>query len=1352
MRRVFRWIVRILLGFAALTALIVAGVFVGLNTGAGRALVERMTPRLTGGTVRIEGLAGRFPNALRAQRILLVDGGGTWLEVDGAALDWAPTAVVQRRVVIDSLTADKLTMTRPPQPSASPAPAKPGGPIPDLPVDVIAKSVRIATLSVGPGIAGTPVTASIVAQGHLDRAASAGAVSLNVRTLGAAGNEYRLEVSADQARLDGSAVVRETEQPLVASLAGAAGIGLLRGDVHANGAWDAVAVALAADAGPARVTANGTIDVPRRGGDLAVVMTAPALRPMANVSWNGLTLHAQARGTLTQPALTGKLDVEGIEAGGAAVQHATATLTSDADRTHLDSTIVGLRLPEPAASLLSDAPVAMTADARLSDPARPLTFSVRHPRISIAGDARLQAAGGQPVAATATITLPDLEPFSTVAGTALAGHATVSVDAQQDEAGADRVRASSNLGLTQGPGPSAALIGDDAHLSVAVNLAGRDVTVSEIAIEGRALAVAGSGALHDGAVSSKWQIDLPNLSAVTSTLLGSITARGQVSGKLDALSLAAKLDGAIGTSAIKPSRFNATVDATGLPSAPTGSITANGDLLGAPLDVAAALSRDTDGRGHLKVKQANWKSIAASGALALPPGATIPLGQMTASIGRLADLTPLTGAAVGGAVSASIQSKPDRAHLSMTARELAIPATVTIGTAALVADVTGPTDNPAIDARLDVTGIAARSVGPGMVHVVAKGQKTALDIRGTADAGLNGGQARVSASSVLDAVNRVATIGSVDASWQGVQLRTVGPARVAFASGVSVDHLRVASGGATLDVKGRVSPELDATIVADGLTPALVTPFMPAAATIDGTLQLNARLTGAAATPSGTARLSLTGLHARRGPASALPPANASSDITLNGRAAEIRARLDVGPSTRVAALGQLPLAGGGPINVGVTGTINVGLANPILAADGREAHGIISLDSRVTGSAAHPIATGSVSIRGGEFQDVVQGVRLSNVTGVILGQGEMVRIQDLTAQAGPGRVAINGTVGTGAGIPIDIRLTAKNARPLAGDLVTADLDADLSLRGAVDSGLNAAGRVTIDRADIRIPERLPPSVAVLNVRRPGQAPPPASTPAPPAAPIGLDLTVTAPGRIFVRGRGVDAELGGSLHLGGTVAAPIPTGGFTLRRGVVSLAGQTLTFNKGQVGFNSGNLSDPSLDFAATAVSGGITATLGITGTAKEPKFALTSLPALPQDEVLSHLLFGRSSSQLSPFELAQIATTLASLTGVDGVGDPLDQIRSGLGLDRLSVGSGPGGSGTALQAGRYVAPGVYVGARQGLSGTGTQATVQVDIARGLKLEGAVGTSSGAPANGTTVGSGTDAGGSSVGLTYQFEY
>ena len=155
---------------------------------------------------------------------------------------------------------------------------------------------------------------------------------------------------------------------------------------------------------------------------------------------------------------------------------------------------------------------------------------------------------------------------------------------------------------------------------------------------------------------------------------------------------------------------------------------------------------------------------------------------------------------------------------------------------------------------------------------------------------------------------------------------------------------------------------------------------------------------------------------------------------------------------------------------------------------------------------------------------------------------------------------------------------------------------------------------------------------------------------------------------------------------------------------------------------------------------------LAITGYADAPQISLTSTPELPQDEVLARLLFGVSVKELSALQIAQIGSGLATISGVGGGGfNPLMAVQKTLGLDRLSVGTAAGG-GATVQAGRYVSSRVYVGAKQTLSGS-TQAQVQVDLTKHLKLQATIG--SGGSVQGATPENDP---GSSIGLSYQFEY
>jgi translocation and assembly module TamB len=341
-------------------------------------------------------------------------------------------------------------------------------------------------------------------------------------------------------------------------------------------------------------------------------------------------------------------------------------------------------------------------------------------------------------------------------------------------------------------------------------------------------------------------------------------------------------------------------------------------------------------------------------------------------------------------------------------------------------------------------------------------------------------------------------------------------------------------------------------------------------------------------------------------------------------------------------------------------------------------------------------------------------------------------------------------------GCPVDLQLTARNSQPIVSSLITANLNADLTIKGNARSHVDIVGSMLLNRTLIGIPNSLPPSVAVLDVRRRGKK---TVVVAEKVLVVGLDLTVKAPREILVQGRGLDAEMGGELKISGTTSAPFVTGGFDLIRGSFSLASTRLNFTTGRVSFNGAGLKnkiDPTLDFTAQTAIGSITAIMNITGYADAPVFEFTSTPAnLPQDEIMAQLLFGQSLSTLSALQVAQIGYALATLSGVGGDGglNPLVKIQKSLGLDRLAVGSGPTNAagestGASIAAGRYISKRVYIEAKQNTTGT-SQVQANVDLTKHLKLQTKLGNGTAASVQGTTPDNDP---GSSIGLLYQFEY
>jgi len=214
-------------------------------------------------------------------------------------------------------------------------------------------------------------------------------------------------------------------------------------------------------------------------------------------------------------------------------------------------------------------------------------------------------------------------------------------------------------------------------------------------------------------------------------------------------------------------------------------------------------------------------------------------------------------------------------------------------------------------------------------------------------------------------------------------------------------------------------------------------------------------------------------------------------------------------------------------------------------------------------------------------------------------------------------------------------------------------------------------------------------------------------------APYRLDLAVSAPGRIFVRGRGLDAELGGALHLGGTSDDILPAGQFNLIRGRLDILGKRLTINEGLVQLQGALL--PYIRFVASTETDGFTTTVLVEGNVAEPEIKFVSSPELPEEEVIAHLLFGRDLTSLSAFQALQLASAVATLAGRGGEGI-VSRLRNSFGLDDLDVTSEQNGA-TAVKLGKYLSEKVYTDVTVGSDGK-SEININLDIRPGLAARG----------------------------------
>jgi len=623
---------------------------------------------------------------------------------------------------------------------------------------------------------------------------------------------------------------------------------------------------------------------------------------------------------------------------------------------------------------------------------------------------------------------------------------------------------------------------------------------------------------------------------------------------------------------------------------------------------------------------------------------------------------------------------------------------------------------------------------------------------------LRGAPATLAATAQLNLDSREIRFTAASVGYRGETVRLRSPASLSFAGGVSFGPVALGEQQALLTIGGRLTPALDLHAELRGLGPALINTMAPAPLSA-GTIDADAEVQGSFAAPTGHMTLEGRGLRAANDAGDGLPAVTVKSTAELTGDAATVDASLSAGSGSLVSMTGSVPLNAAGVFGLKIAGKLDVGLFNPLLEAGGQHASGVLNIDATVTGGATAPQIGGTLRLAQGSLRDYSLGLNLSKISGEIEGTEAMLHIKTLTASAATGTVSVSGSIGLlQSGLPLDLKITAKNAEPIVSQIVRANVDADLHVNGKARERLAVAGTIHVNRATIGIPNSLPPNVAVLDVRRRGQAPPPAPDQ---EVVIGLDVKVQAPQQILVQGRGLDAELGGELHLGGTTDEPVVSGGFDLQRGTFSLASSRLNLTPpGRVSFDGAGLKnriDPTLDFTAETTVTDATVTLKISGRADAPRFDfLSNPPGLQQDEIMARLLFGESAAQLSALQVASIGVALANLTGAGDSGlNPLTKLQKSLGLDRLAVGSGtttsPTGAttnaGAAIEAGRYISKRVYLEAKQTTQGT-SQVQVNVDLTNHLKLQTRLG-------NGTAIVQGTTPDndpGSSIGLSYQFEY
>lgn len=534
-------------------------------------------------------------------------------------------------------------------------------------------------------------------------------------------------------------------------------------------------------------------------------------------------------------------------------------------------------------------------------------------------------------------------------------------------------------------------------------------------------------------------------------------------------------------------------------------------------------------------------------------------------------------------------------------------------------------------------------------------------------------------------------------------------------------NLTARLGKSSANLSGNFSPDmLDLTLSANGFRGTDIPAELPDALS-DMRLTAKATMTGTPEKPQTNIEARATGFDA-----GAYRDASLQANIQHNGEnvVAELSGKGEGIRRLQAEArfpmmLSLLPFQWGMDKNAALAGNINADIdlaaISPLFIPPTQTLSGRIFMDGTIGGTLSAPAPVASLRLKDAAFDDKANGINIENLSADASVTKDGLALSRLHATDGE-----QGTLNGSGDISFDqsknskISLQMNDFNVPRTNMANGVIDADLSMAGS-PSGLDFTGKIDVSKMDILIPETFQSRIPELNIieRREEKK-------APFAESIKLAVQINAPNQVFVRGWGLDAEFGGTIDISGDAGAPQFNGTLSSKRGRYEEFGKRFSLEQANLRFQGEIPPSPYLDIKATTPADDVTAAILLTGPAKSPSIEFSSTPALPRDEVLSRILFGKESSKISPFQAVQLAQTIQRFSGKGGGFDPLALLRSTTGLDDISVETDESGE-TNVGVGKYLTDKVYLELEKGKAENSGAAVIQLEVTPSINVESRVG-------------------------------
>lgn len=576
--------------------------------------------------------------------------------------------------------------------------------------------------------------------------------------------------------------------------------------------------------------------------------------------------------------------------------------------------------------------------------------------------------------------------------------------------------------------------------------------------------------------------------------------------------------------------------------------------------------------------------------------------------------------------------------------------------------------------------------------------------------------------------------------------RLAGPATISREGPkIQIDALKVINGTATVFIDGFVSEtgsqKLDTTVGQLDISP--LSTFLPNQTRVQGLLSTKLSVRGTASAPAITLTGGVSDLRI-----DSVRYQDLSANIQYVNRFAALALHMNQDTQHWIKVSGSLPVAlsWASGFHHQVSGNMNLEAKSPgldlafldALTNEVSDVGGTVSVDITARGSVENPRASGFLTLSDGRFKIVPLNVPVRNMTTHLLLSPEQLQLTNLYASAKDGSLRGRGSISlNGPEHSTNLSITLEQWPAIATAEYQATIAGQVKCSGPTNA-LRVVARTEVLDGMFRPPLSLLQARSLepdktIKVSESWSAP--AQEGDKPREHAGsyansvlpnatLDLETSIHRNTWIDTSDAQVEIKGAIHIFKPPRAqPVITGRIESVRGSMAVAGKTFTIQHGQIMFTGGNEIDPSLDIVAQYDAQGYQVLATIDGTAEKPELVLSSVPTLSQSDILSVLLFGKPSNQLTDGQQKNLEQQALSMAGGYAASQLGKAVAQALGLETLGVNVAPGGG---LGLGTYLMQNVYVSASQETAGTyGHRASLGYYITPHLELETSASTTQG---------------------------